>query len=464
MMRNLLVSLAVALTAAAVLSLGSLDLSKDGYQMLPEGAPSAETPPTSPQGSLPPQTSPALPSPSGAPSPVNRIAFIGSDGHVYTIASDGSGLSQVTPRYQPGGNGAAPGAASSLPLGRFSWPTWSPDGRWLAFSGISGGPLQGTAYLLVADLGAGKLEQLYKTQGQGYGLVGADAPFYIQWAADSQQLAFLAASPTGLELLVARPPDGQETRVMAEGTPLYFAWAPQWPRILLHGVGGHYLLDLETPDATNVLPGESLSYRAPAWSPDGERIGYMTREQGQEALFLTTAEGDRSRLFLGRGEFHVFLWSPQGHLIAVANGFQEADAPLYRELRLLRTQDATLARALFLETVLGFFWSPDGSKLAVASLNDSRSAVRWTVVDVASGATSTVAELVPSEDQLFLLTFFDQYALSHRLWSPDSRYLVVTGALADGPSPTSQLLILDASGQQAPRAIAVGSMAFWSPT
>jgi TolB protein len=55
------------------------------------------------------------------------------------------------------------------------------------------------------------------------------------------------------------------------------------------------------------------------------------------------------------------------------------------------------------------------------------------------------------------LPFFDQYALSHRLWSPDSSALVLP-ARVEG---ASQIMLFPADGGE-PRPVAPGSMAFWS--
>ena len=452
--RNLLLSLAVTVAAAAVLSLGFVDLGREAPT-----TPAAEAQATETQE----PTLEAQPTIVGmeptAILPVNRIAFVGGDGNIYTIAPDGSQRRQITP---------------GLPLGgadRFTWPTWSPDGQKLAFSAILGDPDQGTTSLFVADLSAGILKEAHRSPWGPYRFVAFQAPHYTQWASDSQSLAFLASSPGSLDLLLAQPPYTQQAQVMAEGAPLYFSWSPSSRQLLLHQAAEHYLMDPHQPDQVVVLPGQSLSYRAPAWSPDGERLAYMIRdEEEREGLFLTSPDGSRSRLFIGRGASHVYLWSPRGDLMAVANSSLEPGNPTYEGLRLLRTDDATLARAIYIEPVVAFFWAPDGQKLAVVSLDASRSSFTWYVIDVVTGETRVLARLLPSQDLLLItLPYFDQYAQSHRLWSPDSRYLVVTGALlpeTNGSESlqalTSQVIILDTTGQEAPVAIASGSLAFWS--
>ena len=67
-----------------------------------------------------------------------------------------------------------------------------------------------------------------------------------------------------------------------------------------------------------------------------------------------------------------------------------------------------------------------------------------------------------------MLVYFDQYSQSHRLWSPDGDQIVLTGDLVpQGSAQSAELLeriwIIDTKGGEAPRPIAEGYLAFWSP-
>jgi TolB protein len=81
-------------------------------------------------------------------------------------------------------------------------------------------------------------------------------------------------------------------------------------------------------------------------------------------------------------------------------------------------------------------------------------------VDVASGAVRSERPVQLSE--LFVnqvLPYFDQYALSHRVWSPDGTSILLPLVAGDG---TGSLAIIPADGSE-PRILAPGSMGFWSP-
>ena len=63
--------------------------------------------------------------------------------------------------------------------------------------------------------------------------------------------------------------------------------------------------------------------------------------------------------------------------------------------------------------------------------------------------------------QIFIdqfLTFFDQYAISHRIWAPDSSSVLVP--ITDAGSET-RLAVMPRNGDQ--RILIDGEIGFWSP-
>ena len=122
------------------------------------------------------------------------------------------------------------------------------------------------------------------------------------------------------------------------------------------------------------------------------------------------------------------------------------------------------------ENVIAYFWSPDSSKLAYVTLSDTRGALRWNILDVQDGARWPLVDFVPTPDQLSILQFFDQFAYSQSMWSPDSRSLLFAGSIVDeGISaslrlqPVSQIVVLDTEPNPTAQPIADGLLATWSP-
>ena len=129
-----------------------------------------------------------------------------------------------------------------LPLESVSGPTWSPDGRQLAFSGTVGGVTD--IYIVNADGTA-----LRRVTTDGYG------DFQPQWSPDGKTIAFASdRDSASFEVLRFRP----------------------W-RISL--------LDLAT-GAITVIPGQSGLNLNPQWAPDGRSIAYVSNRTGSANVFL----------------------------------------------------------------------------------------------------------------------------------------------------------------------------------
>ena len=119
---------------------------------------------------------------------------------------------------------------------------------------------------------------------------------------------------------------------------------------------------------------------------------------------------------------------------------------------------------------MAFFWSPDSTKIAyVTLLPEEPGMLRWKVLDVATGAVSTLIDFTPSADQVTVLQFFDQFAGSHRIWSPDSRSLVFAGKVGGGAVLAStgqenidRIVVVAARSFPSTNVIARGTLAFWS--
>jgi TolB protein len=84
----------------------------------------------------------------------------------------------------------------------------------------------------------------------------------------------------------------------------------------------------------------------------------------------------------------------------------------------------------------------------------------WSVIDIPTGSTRRYGSWLPTREMVYLLSFFDQFSQSHRIWSPDSRYLVFSETNADNRSSIS--LLDTTQADSVPLSIADGLIAIWS--
>ena len=402
---------------------------------------------------------PATPVP--GPSGDQRIVLVDPRFDIWTVRGDGSDLQRFTGRA-PGEAGESGTSVSLRPQQarsvRYTWPTWSPDGRSVAVSrtpGVSAGALAG---LVLFDSEGSTERQLHETHPLSIGLVANGAPHYALWAPDSQRLSFVAprGPGQGLGLFVVRPGDDDGPYEVTADAPLYHVWSPDGRYILVHRRG--QLLLHDTRDrSTRDLNVDSLRYRVPAFSPDGGRIAYVVEEGGTGRLVTSKPDGtDRLTLMDVPGEA-AFAWSPAGGRIAVAR--KGLSATLYGALHVVDEDGTGPDEPLVQERAAAFYWSPDGSRIAHVAIDGS---MEWRVVNPASGDTRRLARFIPTPDFLTHLQFFDQFAPSHLVWSADSTKLVFAGVIERGAAP--QVWTVDAVGGEAPHPVAEGRLAFWAPS
>ena len=398
-----------------------------------------------------------------------RIAYVTPDFEIFTVSGDGSNPVRVSP--------VQGGTTSATPDDIYVWPLWVPDGDRLLFSRIQPPDQFGSRVALVSA-GADGLDPepvvVYEDDPETAG-VGASAPHYTAFSPDGKALAAIVGSRDGLVLTVfdmTRP--GSRGTDLVRGAPLYFDWSRDSTTLVVH-LGERLLtFDLESggdPDAAG--PIAPTSFLAPALSRISDRTavvldlpaGRELRLLGQDAGFLAAAPAGV-----------LFAWSPEdGRLAVLAQTNAETPPGLFDELAVIDISSDGERTERVLQSnrsIRSAWWSPDGQQLALALVDeDDRRATRWEVVNIQSGKSVHVATLIPSAEFDFVQTFAGQYERSHNFWSPDSRYMVLTGSLrisgagnAD-PFDTGQaeVWVVAADGITPARSLGPGAIGFWSP-
>lgn len=453
---GLLMALLVC-TAGAFLARSGLDL-QEWTRFLP-GVARSTPPPLTPEATEPSQSDGQGPQEDVA----GRIAFISASGQIGTVAADGSQRRQLTDEE-----------------GKiYLFPAWSPGGDQIA--AISSGR-DGAGVYAVSDEPDGEASELYFDED--------DAPIYLYWARDGERVSFIASYESDLGLFLAAADGEGESRLLATGQPLYWDWVGQEERLLVHTgtpQSGATVTFVDVAEAQS--SGDEVSapgyFQAPVVSADGAYIGFAEIDANEErwvvARDLLSGSTTRAR----HAGVAAMGWSPTDDLLA----YISADGPrrgsqidFYGPLRLLEAATGDV-QTLVDERVLAFFWSPDGRKIAYLTVAEGEGeqvaevarAGRWRqmsrrarqheelrlslwLVDVLERRSAHLLDFRPTE--VFVrqfLPFFDQYALSHRVWSPDSKAL----ALPVREGEEGRIYVVNADGQGI-QTVAEGVIAFWS--
>ncbi len=358
----------------------------------------------------------------------------------------------------------------SVPGLQCTWPVWSPDGETVAFSGYARGR-DGGAMLGVYVTG-------YETPGPGLiysneagtGEIARATPHYCSWSPDGARLAFVAQTGRGLTLFVWDKGDTGDPRVAQDGGPMYFAWSPNSDEIYTHSFLDHYLLDATREGTPQQFPGRGTQYMSPAWGREGDGIAFfLDGEHGKQRLLVINLRDSSARMLTEFYGLAAVAWRPGYAQMGMVKETIR-NTGFYSGLWLVDYQTREEVQ-LSDDPALAFYWSPDGSKVAYVTQSDgAEGSLRFCVVEVESGRKTYLADFVPSQEQLIHFMFFDQYAQSHPVWSPDSNSILVCGQLGYQlirselpPAESNRVILLDAGGEQEPRNIAGGFVGCWSP-
>lgn len=398
-----------------------------------------------------------------------EIAYVGVDRRVYVTDRTGEWSVPVTD---------VPNVSTKELL--FDMPTWSPDGERLAFVGFdSTEDSEGRSTIYVADFAERRMYTSF---------VSIDnSPFYLAWDPRGERVSFLSTTPdNSLLSLQIVSPNGRGHRSLVTGRPMYFSWSPRGSYIAVHTGGAAVreptnskisIIDMaDTQGPTErVIEAKAGYFQAPSFSPAGRRFAAaVIDEEENRSLEVYSSQGERLATVARLSDFAAFDWSPTGEQLAFIDGYNSPFGGVIGRFRLLDiTGSATTvtrnAAEAPITTATAFFWSPDGSKIAIletlpqpGSDEISRFYLTLSILDTETRQVRRVGPFRPTGTFVTqVVPFFDQYQRSTTPWAPDSSALVIS---AMSPDNTPSIYLIDLTGEGATFSkVAEGRVAFWRP-
>ena len=400
------------------------------------------------------------------PATMNRIAYISPNGELFTSSPDGADAVQLTGLIEVEQHQGGLLGQSSVQGLLFAWPTWSPDSAKLAASRVLLKDGTTEMSVQVVELRTRTFTTVYRNQVPS--LVTDRAPHYIYWAPDSKTLSFLAAGTGSVNLYLWDSVSGSDPVAIESDSPLYYQWAVDSGSMILHAGAEVKVRMFHPAGMEERISVDARGFRVPAFSPDGSQVAYVGDTSRGGALFIAPTDNlGSSQQIMEVAAFSAFLWSPDGSMLAVADQ-STTGTPLFERLVLVPVTGGK-QQELVAERIMAFFWAPTGERIAWAAVDSQQGQVEWVVAPILGGEKQRLFRFRPSTEMLTLLSFFDQYAYSNTLWSPDGTALVVAGIGEEssnhrngsGPSG-SRIYVLDAVDGGKPQPIAAGSVACWS--
>jgi TolB protein len=204
-------------------------------------------------------------------------------------------------------------------------PTWSPDGKKIAFVSQR----DGNREIYVMDAGCVDLPEGCAQNAVNITRHPAD-DWTPAWSPDGQQLAFSSLRDGGWEVYVLDTAclDNPEScrdnlqQITADGNlNISPVWSPDGSRFAFNSkAAGNWDIYTMAPDGSDIrqvttAPGNDLS---PAWSPDGTQIAYEANQEGNVEIYVIDANGNGPPQNISNystANDHGPTWSPDGQLL-----------------------------------------------------------------------------------------------------------------------------------------------------
>lgn len=407
---------------------------------------------------------------------LDRLVVQTDDFNLFTIKPDGSDRIDLT----------------DADTGAHSQPTWSPDGGRVAWSRFDATTSQ-------ASIASDRFDRSSPIEVEV-----PVPPFYLSWDRGSAQLAYLAPAVGGIDLGVAEISDEGEARRLDRGEPYWFSWGDDGDELFIHA--STLRLDLVGFDgSTRIVEEFPAPFQVPVWIGAESTLVYADRLDGVNTL-VTTGERGEGRLELATYDGYLqFVVTSDGGRVALQvterereDGIVTASFPAEASMSAISAVAQQTPTPFVVPTpdpddpfadpidvlvpnqlqimglyggepfvvsgtpALAFYWAPDGETLAwLERAPRQDGALQWWFYS--NDQIYSAAPFVPSTTFVRnYLPFFDQYAQSMTFWSPFSDEIVYAGISPE--TGESGIWAQPVEPGVAPRFIADGEFAAWSPT
>ncbi|MFL2761879.1 MAG: hypothetical protein ACJ0A3_02950 [Dehalococcoidia bacterium] len=395
---------------------------------------------------------------------LDRIAYIGHDRQLYIINPDGSGLTQISNTFKS----------------NFSWPTWSASNKLLAYTESNKNPNKSDSFssLNIFDIIPKEHETIMSLERDQTVPLADNVIHYPLWAPNEESIAFVANSNGKTTLFISNNNLDQPTKLI-QGGPIWISWSSDSEYLLAHANGQHFLVNNDTSNPIINLGLFSNAYNVPPWKPDKHAILLSIQASNNqfksfEVNLHESSDLQKNEDFITRGS-PSYLWSPNGKALAIGTKgrgilWKGKNLSVHNELKIRRELNLNIFEYISIsDKIISFFWSPDDTKIAFIAMSEKPGIFSLATLDIENELITHLIDFSPTNDQLTMFQFFDQYAHSHSVWSPDSKSLVLAGnvesemKIINETSPsTNYIIVVEANTPEAYKLIGTGEFATWS--
>jgi WD40 repeat protein len=211
----------------------------------------------------------------------------------------------------------------------YTFPVWSPDGRYIAYEARNEARLDTSL-------------DIYVMNADGSHIVNvAPGPYdnllYFSWSPDSQRLAFDCDIQRSLCVVDV---DGSHMQKLYQATDTYVsdvAWSPDGSQIVFSltandsGNGALYLVNADGSNLHKLLEGRVSHYDRSIWSPDGSKIVFRSLGTDRLDMYVIKRDGTGLLNLSERldGDVHGAVWSLDSMNVAFFSWQEQPNISIY---------------------------------------------------------------------------------------------------------------------------------------
>ena len=206
----------------------------------------------------------------------------------------------------------------------FIEPTWSPDGKKLAYTRIST-TFAGHSDIEVFDIASNAITSIAN---------GDESSSQPAWSPDGKSLAFVRHGKKNYDIYTIDLMTKKERRLTQDGDQKgHPSWSPDGRQLVFHRfdtvvMGSILIIDIDGSNEKRIF--KAPASFDPSWSPDGNQIAFVSRQGNKDSgIFLMSPDGSGTHQLIADEQPRSPVWSPDGQKLLFESG-PEKDPVIYQ--------------------------------------------------------------------------------------------------------------------------------------